>query len=184
MLPRMFTGAFPSRQLLHPIHNAPSPKQPAMKLTEDDLYRSSTQFRNWSFTSEQLAAQRIVTNTQASERVRANVARQRAQRALQAESDSIGSGVDNGSGANTPNVFASETEVDCLTVDEERKIVDDFCERSIKLGAHCGFPFEVTVCTVLQSRKATRNSPRSLIHPPHRRHVYSSSAASTSSTHP
>lgn len=109
-----------------------------MKLTEDDLYRGSTQFRNWSFTAQQLAAQRILTNTTASERVRANVARLRAQRA---ESD----GSANGSGANTPNPVHTDAEVDCLTVDDERKIVDDFCERSIKLGQHCGFPFDVTV---------------------------------------
>ena len=116
-----------------------------MKLTEDDLYRNSTQFRNWSFTSQQLAAQRLTTNIQATERVKANVARQRAQRAQQVESDSLSSGVENGSGANTPNALSSDREVDCLTADEELKIVDEFCERAIKLGEHCRFPFEVTV---------------------------------------
>ena len=119
-----------------------------MKLTEDDVYRASTQFRNWSFTSRQLAAQRLLTNAQAAERVRANVARQRAQRAQKVESDS--------SGATTPNVAPAETEVDCLTADEERKIVDDFCERSIKLGAHCGFPFDVTVRPSVNQRKPRR----------------------------
>lgn len=116
-----------------------------MKLTEDDLYRDSTQFRNWSFTSQQLAAQRLKTNLQAAERVKANVARQRAQRAQPVESDSLSSGVDNASGANTPNAVSSDREVDCLTADEELKIVNEFCERAIKLGEHCRFPFEVTV---------------------------------------
>ena len=73
-----------------------------MKLSEDDLYRTSTQYKAWSFTKQQLAAQRLKTNLQATERVKANVARQGAQRAQQTETDSVGSGVENGSGANTP----------------------------------------------------------------------------------
>ncbi|KAJ4367130.1 hypothetical protein N0V83_007660 [Neocucurbitaria cava] len=138
-----------------------------MKLTEDDLYRNSTQFRNWSFTSQQLAAQRLKTNLQATERVKANVARQRAQRAqqLQVESDGISSGVENGSGANTPNPVVSSgdsasKEVDCLTADEELKIVNEFCERAIKLGEHCRFPFEVTAtCIQYLRRFYLYNSP-------------------------
>jgi cyclin H len=117
-----------------------------MKLSEDDLYRTSTQFRHWSFTPQQLAAQRLKTNLQAGERVKANVARQRAQRAQQAETDSIGSGIENGSGANTPLDRGGDVkEVDCLTADEEMVIVDEFCERATQLGAHCQFPTEVTV---------------------------------------
>ncbi|CAO2649619.1 Nn.00g070040.m01.CDS01 [Neocucurbitaria sp. VM-36] len=131
-----------------------------MKLTEDDLYRNSTQFRNWSFTTQQLAAQRLTTNLQATERVKANVARQRAQRAQQIESDSLDSGVENGSGANTPNPLSSDREVDCLTADEELKIVDEFCERAIKLGEHCRFPFEVTAtCIQYLRRFYLYNSP-------------------------
>jgi cyclin H len=107
-----------------------------MKLSEDDLYRTSTQFTHWSFTTPQLAAQRLKTN----------VARQRAQRAQQAETDSISSGVENGSGANTPLDRGGDMkEVDCLTADEEMTIVNEFCERATQLGAHCRFPTEVTV---------------------------------------
>lgn len=122
-----------------------------MKLSEDDLYRTSTQFNHWSFTAPQLAAQRLKTNIQASERVKANVARQRAQRLQQTESDSISSGVENGSGANTPLPDRSNDvrEIDCLTADEELKIVDEFCERAVQLGAHCQFPIEVTVRQVI-----------------------------------
>jgi cyclin H len=115
-----------------------------MKLSEDDLYRSSTQFRNWSFLPKDLAALRLKTNLQATERVKANVARLRSQRLQAAESES--SGIENGSGANTPNPITSDKEVDCLTVDEELKIVNEFCERAIKLGEHLKYPFEVTVC--------------------------------------
>lgn len=150
-----------------------------MKLTEDDLYRASTQFRNWSFTAHQLSAQRAKTNAQATERVKANVARQRAHRAQHAETDSISSGVENGSGANTPNPLAADRDVDCLTADEELKIVDDFCERAIKLGDHCRFPFDVTVCLVYLQFTASANS-----NPLHRQHASNSSAASTSTTPP
>ncbi|KAH7074906.1 cyclin-like protein [Paraphoma chrysanthemicola] len=133
-----------------------------MKLTEDDLYRTSTQYRHWSFTKEHLAAQRLKTNIQASERVKANVARQRAQRLQQAESDSLSSGVENGSGANTPLPDRSSDlkEVDCLTADEELKIVDEFCERALALGQHCQFPIEVTAtCVQFLRRFYLYNSP-------------------------
>ncbi|KAF1837862.1 cyclin-like protein [Decorospora gaudefroyi] len=126
-----------------------------MKLNEDDLYRSSTQFRNWSFTAAQLATQRRRINQQATERVKANVARIRAQRAEDAIArDSVGEGEkENGSGtsgANTPNAVAqSATEVDCLTAAEEMKIVDEFCERAVALGSHYSFPLNV-VSTAIQ----------------------------------
>jgi hypothetical protein len=120
-----------------------------MKLSEDDLYRTSTQFKAWSFTAQQLAAQRLKTNLQATERVKANVARQGAQRAQQTEPDSTGSGVEKGSGANTPLTGRASDgkEVDCLTADEELTIVDEFCERALQLGAHCQFPIDVSVHT-------------------------------------
>jgi cyclin H len=152
-----------------------------MKLSEDDLYRTSTQFRAWSFTSQQLAAQRLKTNIQATERVKANVARQRASRHQQAESDSISSGVENGSGANTPLPDRGNDvkEVDCLTANEELMIVDEFCERALQLGAHCQFPTEVTVCVmnIQMGRTAWSNTT-------YRQHASSSSAASTSTTRP
>jgi cyclin H len=121
-----------------------------MKLTEDDLYRTSTQFRQWSFTAEQLAAQRAKTNLQATERVKLNVARQRAQRAHTAEFDSTSgtSGVD-GSGANTPNAVTSDKEVDCLTVNEEMTFVEEFCERTMALGKYCKFS-DVAIATAIQ----------------------------------
>lgn len=46
-----------------------------MALTEDDIYRASTQFRLWSYTPESLASLRETTNKAASERVLAAIAR-------------------------------------------------------------------------------------------------------------
>ena len=121
-----------------------------MKLNEDDLYRTSTQFRQWSFTAKQLAAQRAKTNLQATERVKLNVARQRALRAQTAELDSTSgnSGID-GSGANTPNAVTSDKDVDCFTVAEELTFLEEFCERTMALGHHCKFS-DNAVATAVQ----------------------------------
>jgi cyclin H len=152
-----------------------------MKLSEDDLYRTSTQFNHWSFTAKQLAAQRLKTNIQAAERVKANVARQRAQRLQHAESDSLSSGMENTSGANTPLADRSSDakEVDCLTAQEELTAVDEFCERVLKMGAHCEFPIEVTVRAVLCY---AREYP--VLTQPSRPQASSSCAASTSIIRP
>lgn len=119
-----------------------------MQITEDEIYRSSSQFRLWSFTPDQLAAQRAETNKVAATRVKAAVQRQRAQRAKEGERSSVtgseseinGSGVENGNGT------VPEKEVDCLTVAEEQKLVNTFCERAIDLGNFFKFPIEVVVC--------------------------------------
>ncbi|KAF2738576.1 cyclin-like protein [Polyplosphaeria fusca] len=117
-----------------------------MPLTEDDLYRTSTQYKYWSFTSAQLATQRETTNLQATERVKANVARQRAARARSqvesANTSDAGSGVE--TGGNTPLHLGAEKEVNCLTVAEEKKLVDTFCERALELGSFLKFPIDVT----------------------------------------
>jgi cyclin H len=117
-----------------------------MKLTEDDIYRSSTQFKHWSFAPSALAKQRLETNIQASERVRAAVARQRAARALESQpvSESENGGSTPQTGSNTP-IPRVEGEVHCLTVAEEKRLVDTFCERALELGNFLKFPIEVTV---------------------------------------
>ncbi|KAF2112010.1 cyclin-like protein [Lophiotrema nucula] len=114
-----------------------------MRLTEDDLYRTSTQYKHWSFTPAQLADQRKTTNISASERVKQNVARKRAAKAFDTPTASDnGSGVDT-NGANTP-LRTVDREVNCLTVAEEKKLVDTFCERALELGTFLNFPTEVT----------------------------------------
>ncbi|KAF1957525.1 hypothetical protein CC80DRAFT_592775 [Byssothecium circinans] len=134
-----------------------------MRLSEDDLYRNSSQYKHWAFTPTQLALLRQKTNIQACERVKANVARQRAQRAAAAfdgtnsASDSErantpgfengnGNGVANGSGANTP--MRLDKEVDCLTVAEEMRLVDKFCETTLDLATFIGAPPDVTATAI------------------------------------
>ncbi|KAF1933494.1 cyclin-like protein [Didymella exigua CBS 183.55] len=131
-----------------------------MKLSEDDLYRTSTQFRQWSFTAEQLAAQRAKTNLQATERVKLHVARQRAQRAQAPEIDSTSgnSGID--TGANTPDAVTSDKDVDCFTVAEELAFLEEFCERTMALGQHCKFSDgAIATCIQFLRRFYLYNSP-------------------------
>lgn len=106
-----------------------------MRLTEDEIYRSSTQFRLWSFTPEALASLRKNTNETAAERVKANVRRIRDSRLKE------GNGTSNGN--STPT--ASEKEVDCLTVDEEQKIVSYYCRVLVTLGNVFKHPIQVIV---------------------------------------
>jgi cyclin H len=131
-----------------------------MKLNEDDLYRTSTQFRQWSFTAEQLAAQRAKTNLQATERVKLNVARQRAQRAQAMEFDSTSGNSGIETGANTPNAVTSDKEVDCFTVTEELAFLEEFCERTMALGQYCKFSDSaVATCIQFLRRFYLYNSP-------------------------
>jgi cyclin H len=107
-----------------------------MRLTEDAIYRSSTQFRLWSFTPDALASLRASTNSTAAARVKAAVRRLRESRnqsATNSETD----------GGSTP--IPLDREVDCLTMEEEQKIVNSFCEQAIKMGEFLAFPNNVIV---------------------------------------
>jgi cyclin H len=132
-----------------------------MKLSEDDLYRRSTQYKHWSFTPAKLALLRQKTNIQASERVKANVARQRAERAKKLDVASLSesdlgntSGAETGSGVNTP--VPLDQEVQCLTVVEEMKVVDKFCDLALELGKFIGVPADITVRILFKSSPVRR----------------------------
>ncbi|KAL3432142.1 cyclin-like protein [Aspergillus tetrazonus] len=100
-------------------------------MIEDDIYRTSSQFRLWSFTEETLRSVRQNTNRLASDRVR--VALRRAREARQSA---------NSSAAGTPNPNASdgdsktgeEKDIECLTPEEEQDLVRYYCEQIIQLG--------------------------------------------------
>ncbi|CAI6333398.1 unnamed protein product [Periconia digitata] len=130
-----------------------------MKLTEDDIYRNSSQYKHWSFTPTQLAELRLKTNIQACERVKANVARQRAQRAAIALDGASASdsergntpGLENGNGnvsSNGGTPLRLDKEVDCLTVAEEMRLVEKFCETTLDLAKFIGLPSDVTATAV------------------------------------
>lgn len=102
-----------------------------MALTEDDLYRTSTQYRLWSYTEEALVSLRRTTNSLAADRVRAAINR-----------------LDNSKLAGEEvkqDVGNPRVEVDCLTQEEEQKLVGFYCLRAIELADFCDFPTNTKV---------------------------------------
>lgn len=105
------------------------------QMTEDDIYRTSTQYRLWSFTRESLASLRSTTNGSAANSVRAAI---RSQHNGQAESDAANEGSNE-----RPSYPAKE--VDCLTVDEEQKLVGFYCVKAMQFADFCEFPTNLKV---------------------------------------
>ena len=111
------------------------------KMSEDERYRKSSQYRDWSFTPNALLDLRTITNQNAAFRVREAVQRVREARAI---SSSNTSDTENG----RSNSAISEGEIDCLTVEEELKLVTFYCRQTIQLGDHLKLPTEVKVRTL------------------------------------
>lgn len=107
-------------------------------MSEDDIYRTSTQYRLWSFTRESLASLRSTTNASAADGVRAAI---QSQRASQAASDT----------AHDEDSYKrpdSTKEVDCLTVEEEQKLVGFYCVKAMQFADFCEFPTNVKVVQI------------------------------------
>ena len=100
-------------------------------LTEDDLYRSSTQYRLWSFTRESLASLRSTTNATAAAGVKAAIKNRNSQEA---------SAHHNGS---------TQAEVECLTVEEETKLVEYYCLQTMQLADFSNLSTNVKVLSSL-----------------------------------
>jgi len=95
-------------------------------MSEDERYRTSTQFRLWSFTPTSLLAQRTQTNQNAASRVRTAVHRIRETRARSTDSPSLENG--------DSKSLVPEGEIDCLTVEEEQKLIGFYCRQALDLG--------------------------------------------------
>jgi cyclin H len=76
---------------------------------------------------------RATTNARAASRVKAAIRRSRLERdSKEMKEDSV-------------QQNRSEAEVDCLTVEEERKILDYYCTATMQLADTCEFPTNVKV---------------------------------------
>ncbi|KAJ5104776.1 hypothetical protein NUU61_002123 [Penicillium alfredii] len=96
-------------------------------MIEDDIYRTSSQFRLWSFTNASLQSLRATTNAIASERVR-----RRAREAQQSTASSASGTPQPGSESESkPN---EEANIECLTPEEELVLVRYYCEKTLELG--------------------------------------------------
>ncbi|KAI9746605.1 MAG: hypothetical protein M1818_000318 [Claussenomyces sp. TS43310] len=109
-------------------------------MNEDERYRTSTQYRLWSYTPEDLASQRAATTRTATERVRAAIQRIRASKASANGKD--GEGVEDGSN-DKPVSLPLQTEVNCLTPEEELKLVAFYCKQILDLADHLKVPTDV-----------------------------------------
>ncbi|KAB8078456.1 cyclin-like protein [Aspergillus leporis] len=103
-------------------------------MIEDDFYRSSSQFRLWSFTETSLQALRAATNANASERVRSALRKSRnTQRSATSSAAATPAANQHGSDAES-KAGGEDTDIDCLTPEEEHQLVRYFCEQIIELG--------------------------------------------------
>ena len=98
-------------------------------MIEDDIYRSSSQFRFWSFTEESLKSLRATTNALASERVRAAL-----RRAREARQSAAGTPAASQSGSEAEGKGGEERNIECLTPEEEQDLVRYYCEKTVELG--------------------------------------------------
>ena len=96
-------------------------------LTEDDIYRTSSQFRVWSFSPEALAARRAKTHEIAIERIE----RQRSK------------GTDGASG----DVQNVQDKLDYLTEEEELRLVQKYCDMIRATNDNLSWPANVKVKT-------------------------------------
>ncbi|TGO62788.1 hypothetical protein BCON_0017g00290 [Botryotinia convoluta] len=115
--------------------------------SEDARYRTSTQYRHWSYTPSALRSLRESTNALATTQVRDAVRRAREARAT---SSNDSSEAENSRSASTA---LPGGDVDCLTVDEELKLLDYYCRQTLQLGDHLGVPIEVKATAIQYIRR-------------------------------
>ncbi|KAL4780610.1 cyclin-like protein [Aspergillus varians] len=128
-------------------------------MIEDDIYRTSSQFRLWSFTEDSLRSVRQNTNSLASDRVR--VALRRAREARQSANSSA-TGTPNPNGSDVDTKGGEENDIECLAPEEEQELVRYFCEQIIQLGESYKPPLPTIVrATAIQylRRFYVTNSP-------------------------
>lgn len=101
---------------------------------EDTIYTTSTQYRLFTYTPQQLSDLRHATNRAAAEKITASI---RAARAA------------TGSDADRDDNDAEEEEIDCPTAEEELKLVAYYCVKCMQLSDHFKFPSAVKVGLLL-----------------------------------
>ena len=94
-----------------------------MILTEDDIYRASTQYRLWSYDEASLTSLRANTNALATARVKDAFRRLRSREGSTTNPD----------------------EVDCLTIEEEQQLISFYCFKAMEFADFCEFPTNIKV---------------------------------------
>ena len=131
---------------MHLLHHNHVRRPVTMQINEDELFRSSSQYRLWTFTPEKLAALRAETNRFAANQVREAIKRHRSKTAANGANGSATP--QNGTPRHT-NGDASNTsegkEVECLSVDEEQKLVAYYLGQCRRMGRQMDLPDHVVV---------------------------------------
>ncbi|KAK5130746.1 hypothetical protein LTR08_001691 [Meristemomyces frigidus] len=139
-----------------------------LPLTEDDLYRTSTQYRLWSFAPESLAARRRETHHVAIERAR-----------------QYGASLTNGDDHGVETGAAIEAGY--LTAEEELRLVQRYCEQTRTTSDHFKWPVNVKArppATAVQYLRRFYLSNSCLTYPP--KEIYKTAlflACKTEATH-
>ena len=106
-------------------------------LSEDDIYRTSTQYRLWSFSPETLAALRKKTHELAIERAR----RYSGQRLV----GNVIESVTNGDGSAQQYGEVNGGHIEYLTEEEELRLVQRYCDQIRTTSDHFKWPVNVKV---------------------------------------
>lgn len=116
-------------------------------MTEDEIYRTSTQYRLWSFTLKSLHSLRSTTNSLAAEGVLTAIRTAADSGKAVAKADPKEANSDGVKSSLPSLVQASQAlqEVDCLTVEEEQKLVGFYCIKAMEFADFCDFPTNVKV---------------------------------------
>lgn len=116
-------------------------------MTEDEIYRTSTQYRLWSFTPKSLQSLRSTTNSLAAKGVLTAICTAADSGKAVAKADPKEANSDGVKSSLSPLVQASQAlqEVDCLTVEEEQKLVGFYCIKAMEFADFCDFPTNVKV---------------------------------------
>jgi len=120
-------------------------------MTEDEIYRASTQFRLWNFTPDKLEEQRTRTNALAVEHVKTAIKRKKTTSQLSSANGSAVTSEAEGNGAsNGADGSMVDVEVNCLTTGEEKKIVEYFCSNLLAMVGEFfqDLPINVTVSCI------------------------------------
>ena len=111
-------------------------------LTEDDIHRTSSQFRVWSFSPESLAERRRRTHEIAIERIEG----QRRKNNNNNNNNNNTNGASPSSSSNGQNGTSHEEEkVDYLTEEEELRLVQRYCDMIRATNDHLSWPANVKV---------------------------------------
>lgn len=124
-----------------------------MKMTEDEVFRTTTQYRLWSYTLETLATLRVTTNSRAAARVRDALRRipsHKENSAIRLEQN----------GSTEPT-----SQVNCLTVEEEQKLVGFYCVKAMEFADFCEFPTNVKATAVQYLKRFYLSNSPMTYHP-------------------